>query len=137
MKKLTKLVLSLLFFILILGVASITVQAQKDNDTMETWQEDKTDNTPSRIKIIGKWRGSFVIRVISMITIINKGGHFLLNMECIDNSKSSEKLIEKRIKGKRCFFKQNSKFGEYFIINSNGSLSIYDDEGLITTLKSY
>ena len=86
-------------------------------------------------KVIGNWIGNAIVGGI--YTIIQKEGNFILNVKYKDGSESSKNLIEKRIKGKRCFFKHNNRYGEYFVLNNNGMLGIYDNEGLITTLNAY
>ncbi len=102
----------------------------------EKRQRQEAKNASSRInKVIGKWMGNSV--VTGIYTIIQKDGDFTLNVKNKDGSKGSYNLVVKKIKGKRCFFKQNNSFGEYFVLKNNRSLGVYDNEGLITTLKSY
>ena len=82
-------------------------------------------------KILGKWidRGG----VGGIYTIFEDDGILKLNVKYKDGSSSKKDLKKKIVKEIKRLY-QNSQ--EYFIINSNGTLGIYDDEmGLIRTFK--
>lgn len=97
----------------------------------EYWQKER-DSLYG--KIIGKWKGNSIVGGI--FVIVQQEQNFILNVENTDGSESSDDLIVKKIKGKRCFFKKNNRFGDYFVITDRGMLGIHDNEGLITTLMA-
>ncbi len=51
-----------------------------------------------------------------------------------DGSEGSKKLIEKIVNGQKRWIEEGNVFGEYYFLNNDGNLSIYDAEGLYKTL---
>jgi len=50
-----------------------------------------------------------------------------------DGSEGSKKLIEKIVNGQKRWIEEGNVFGEYYVLNNDGNLSIYDAKDLIKT----
>lgn len=57
-----------------------------------------------------------------------------LDTSLIDESEKN--LIEKTVNGQKRWNEEGNTFGEYYLLNKDGSLSIYDPDGLYLTFKS-
>ncbi len=96
--------------------------------------EDKLKNIKlPKGEIIGKWLDSSPYMENSII-IYKTNGVYKMTRNYKDDSKSEKNLQSSKISGKLRFEYKN-KFGEYFLIENDGSLGLYDENGLITTAK--
>lgn len=50
-----------------------------------------------------------------------------------DGSEGSKKLMEKIVNGQKRWIEEGNVFGEYYVLNNDGNLSIYDAKDLIKT----
>ncbi|GET31575.1 hypothetical protein PbJCM13498_04380 [Prolixibacter bellariivorans] len=83
--------------------------------------------------ILGKWECTFsgYESIISLYQIGNK--FFTIIDFTKNNSRTKKETLQK--KGKK-YFVVNSTANEYYIINNDGNLELWDKEGLFTTAKS-
>ena len=79
-------------------------------------------------KIIGEWldESSYGAKY----TLIKRNGKIIMICKYKDGSRSEEEMIQKKQSGKLRFEeKEGNDFGEYYLIESNGRLAIYDNSG--------
>ncbi len=79
-------------------------------------------------KIIGEWldESSYGAKY----TLIKRNGKIIMICKYKDGSGSEEEMIQKKQSGKLRFEeKEGNDFGEYYLIESNGRLAIYDNSG--------
>jgi len=70
-------------------------------------------------------------------TLLKRNGKIIMIRKYKDGSGSEEEMIQKKQSGKLRFEeKGGNDFGEYYLIESNGQLAIYDNAGLINTIRS-
>jgi hypothetical protein len=70
-------------------------------------------------------------------TLLKRTGKIIMIRKFKDGSGSEEEMIQKKQSGKLRFEeKGGNDFGEYYLIESNGQLAIYDNAGLINTMRS-
>jgi len=88
----------------------------------------------SKSNLIGRWidRSPYTSGVI---TISRNANVLEISKKYKDGSESSKKLLEKIVNGQKRWIEEGNTFGEYYILNNDGNLSIYDTEGLIKTLS--
>lgn len=82
----------------------------------------------SSAKIIGEWldEGSLGAKY----TLLKKNGKTIMICKYKDGSGSEEEMIQRKQSGKLRFEeKVGNDFGEYYLIESNGRLAIYDNSG--------
>ena len=79
----------------------------------------------------GVWRDSRAY-VGGTITIVRKGSGYEMHRKFADGSRLTTKL---RRRGSRFDNLDDERFGEHYIINSAGSLEMYDNDGLISTAR--
>ncbi len=100
-------------------------------------KEEKTqllENTsPLESNLIGRWIDNTPY-LGGVITISRNANILELSIKYKDGSKSSKKLIEKIVNGQKRWIEEDNVFGEYYVLNNDGNLSIYDTDGLIKTL---
>jgi len=84
--------------------------------------------------LIGRWIDNTPY-MGGVITISGNANILELSIKYKDGSESSKKLIEKIVNGQKRWIKEDNVFGEYYVLNNDGNLSIYDTEGLIKTLS--
>ena len=87
--------------------------------------------------VAGKIIGKFYDESISAtFTVYEKDGNTFLKMSFNDGSSSITELKTKELKnGIRLEDKEGNPHGEYYILNKNGELELWDKEGLITSSK--
>lgn len=76
--------------------------------------------------IIGKWKSNKSL-MGAIITLVKRGDkiHHIINFK--DGGKIDEKVSIKTVKGKKQYI--TNAFGEYYIIEKNGNLGMYGDNG--------
>jgi hypothetical protein len=100
-------------------------------------EEAKLKSNPDKQKgiIVGDWYCDqpFLER---RTTLYSQDNRIYLKNLFKDGSSSTEEMIEKKTeKGRRFEKKAGSRAGEYYLINSNGLLDIWDSAGKIYTCK--
>jgi len=90
--------------------------------------------SPSESNLIGRWIDQTPY-VAGIITISRNANILELAIKYKDGSEASKKLIEKIVYGQKRWMEEDNVFGEYYVLNNDGNLSIYDAEGLIKTLR--
>ena len=79
-------------------------------------------------KIIGEWL--YDSSYGAKYTLIKRNGKIIMICKYKDGSGSEEEMIQKKQLGKLRFEeKEGNDFGEYYLIESNGRLAIYDNSG--------
>ena len=79
-------------------------------------------------KIIGEWLDDSSCG--AKYTLIKRNGKIIMICKYKDGSGSEEEMIQKKQLGKLRFEeKEGNDFGEYYLIESNGRLAIYDNSG--------
>jgi len=97
----------------------------------EEYQTKITASLDQSRDVVGVWFDEIIGRII---TIYHKNGKLLIEMVYKDGSKSEEEMIESQISSGRKFVAaENPRFGEYWLLKSDGTLQVFDDEGLIRT----
>ena len=87
-------------------------------------------------EIIGEWLDESPY-VGAKYTFLKRNGKIIMIRKFKDGSGSETEMIQKNQSGKLRFEeKEGNDFGEYYLIESNGRLTVYDNEGLITTMRS-
>ncbi len=85
-------------------------------------------------EIIGEW---FDKSLDAKYTFLKRNSKIIMIRKFKDGSGSEEEMIQKKQSGKLRFEeKGGNDFGEYYLIESNGQLAIYDNAGLINTMRS-
>jgi len=78
--------------------------------------------------IIGEWLDDSSYG--AKYTLIKRNGKIIMICKYKDGSGSEEEMIQKKQLGKLRFEeKEGNDFGEYYLIESNGRLAIYDNSG--------
>ena len=101
-----------------------------------TEQEDKKlDETPlPEGKIVGQWRDD--TPMIENVKIIYKADDKLkIQTTYKDGSQSDDKLIKKKENGKTRYDFADNPHGEYFIVEDNGNLGMYGENGKFKEAK--
>ena len=84
-------------------------------------------------KIIGEWIDDYVG---AKYTLLKKNGKTIMICKYKDGSSSEEEMIQRKQSGKLRFEeKEGNNFGEYYLIESSGRLAIYDNLGLIFSMR--
>ena len=87
-------------------------------------------------KIIGEWLDESPY-VGAKYTLLKRNGKIIMIRKFKDGSGSEKEMIQKKQSGKLRFEeKGGNDFGEYYLIESNGRLAVYDNAGLINTMRS-
>lgn len=87
-------------------------------------EKTKEETTPKKISL-GEWDHTLGDYFYGTIVILEENGRFYFEKQYKDGSKTVKNLIKKD----RKFFIEDNKFGEYFVIEENGNLGLYDEEG--------
>jgi len=104
--------------------------------TIEQEKALMTKSTDSSGEIIGEWLDEAPY-VGGKYTFLNKNGKIIMIRKFKDGSGSEEEMIQKKQSGRLRFEeKGGNDFGEYYLIERNGKLGAYDNEGLIRTMRS-
>ena len=70
------------------------------------------------------------------ISIFREGGKLLVEKKYKDGSTSKKEVVEKPSRrGRRFEEKEGAAFGEYFLIDRQGKLQLWDEDGHITTAE--
>ena len=86
-------------------------------------------------KIIGEWLDESPY-VGAKYTLLKRNGKIIMIRKFKDGSGSEKEMIQKKQSGKLRFEeKGGNDFGEYYLIESNGRLAVYDNAGLINTMR--
>jgi hypothetical protein len=103
-----------------------------------TIEEEKSllsDSKNSSGEIIGEWLDESPY-IGARYTLLKKKNKIIMVRKFKDGSVSEIEMIQKKQSGKLRFEeKGGNDLGEYYLINSDGSLSIYDNLGLIETIR--
>jgi len=87
-------------------------------------------------EIIGEWLDESPY-VGAKYTLLRRNGKIIMIRKFKDGSSSEKEMIQKKRSGKLRFEeKGGNNFGEYYLIESNGRLAVYDNAGLINTMRS-
>lgn len=92
------------------------------------------EKSPVQGNLIGRWLDDTLF-VESVYTISRIGGVLKLTIKYKDGSESVKKLTEKIANKQKRWIEEDNDFGEYYVLNDDGNLSIYDNQGLIRTLS--
>ena len=101
-------------------------------------EEEKRDKEPKDLSrdIIGVWYDERPYAG-AKLTLYKKTGKLLIETIYKDGSKSEEQLIEKKSGSSRRFDSvKKSGFGEYWMLDTDGKLKLYDNDGYILTYVS-
>ncbi len=102
----------------------------------EKCKEKKAEKEIAKEKELGKVEGKWDINMPKgKFTIRNKNGVYKLYRDFADGSSGVINLAEKTTKGQKRLYALGNDFGEYYIIENDGKLGIYDNEGLIQKLN--
>jgi len=94
-----------------------------------TEEEDKKlESTKVDGKVIGKWQDTRPYAG-SLKTLYEKNNKIYMNQTFTDGSSSDDEFIKKTINGKIRYELKQNKHQEYYIIEGNGNLGMYDSEG--------
>ncbi len=86
-------------------------------------------------KIIGKWLDDSPYG--AMYTLLNKNGKIIMILKNKDGSSSEKEMVRKKQLGKLRFEeKGGNDFGEYYSIEIDGRLGLYDNAGRFNTVRS-
>ncbi|OGE83037.1 MAG: hypothetical protein A2Y39_07045 [Candidatus Delongbacteria bacterium GWF2_40_14] len=103
--------------------------------TIEQESKFTPDKLNSDSEIIGRWKDESPL-VGAFITIFKRNNQIFLSKKYIDGSKSEIEIIQKKQSGKIKYQeKLENRFGTYYLIEKNGDLSVYDNDGFITSAK--
>lgn len=95
----------------------------------------KQPTDPSR-EVLGRWLDERPF-VGNMITIFRQAGNLFMENAFADGSSGKMEILARPSPfGKRFEDKDPNDFGEYFLIDSDGNLQLWDRDGLISTAKS-
>ena len=88
----------------------------------------------SSAEIIGEWLYEGALG--AKYTLLKKNGKTIMICKYKDGSGSEKEMIQRKQSGKLRFEeKEGNDLGEYYLIESNGRLSIYDNLGLIFSMR--
>jgi hypothetical protein len=87
-------------------------------------------------EIIGEWLDESPY-VGGEHTFLRRNGKIIMIRKFKDGSSSEDEMIQKKQSGRLRFEEKGGNYhGEYYLIESSGRLAIYDDVGLIKTMRS-
>jgi hypothetical protein len=83
------------------------------------------------------WHWQMTNDISATVSVSTKGtdGYWPLNYEFSDGSSKSDSLQLRTESGEKRLYKIENKHGEYFIVQKDGSLNVYDKEGYIRNLR--
>ena len=86
-------------------------------------------------EVIGSWLDDSPF-IASRVTIFRQNGKLFIENTYKDGSSGKKEIVEK-LSGKDRTFreKERNSFGEFYLIDSQGNLQLWDREGLISTAK--
>lgn len=80
--------------------------------------------------VIGKWQDTRPYADKSMI-LYEKNNKLFMKSTCKDGSSGDIEFIKKKYNDNNCYEPKQNKHNEYYLIEANGNLGIYDNEGKI------
>ena len=87
-------------------------------------------------EIIGEWLDDSPY-VAGKYTFLKRNGKVIMIRKFKDGSGSEEEMIQKKQSGRLRFEeKEGNDCGDYYLIEKNGNLGVYDNAGLIQTMRS-
>lgn len=96
----------------------------------------RVDSKDSPGGVIGTWLDESPY-VSAVYTFLKRNGKIIMIRKSKDGSTSEREMIQRRQSGLLRFEeKVGRRNGEYFLVERNGNLSIYDNIGLIVTMRS-
>jgi hypothetical protein len=102
-------------------------------------EEEKTlmsNSEGSKGKIIEVWLDESPY-VGAKYTILKRKGKIIMIRKFKDGSGSEKEMIQKKQSGKLRFEdKEGNDFEEYYLVEKNGTLGVYDKEEFINTIRS-
>ena len=99
-------------------------------------EEALTDGPKTSLgEVIGEWLDETPF-IGSKHTLMMKNEKIIMVRKYSDGSHSEIEMIQKNQSGMLRFERKKSRFEEYYLIERNGSLSLYDDLGLISTMPA-
>ena len=106
-----------------------TIEAQRDAPHAQT------DSRANRPRLIGKWLDQAPpIGFGATITLYRRQSGYDMEWQFPDGSNTTSKLAETTISGQTVLKELSSN--DYFLVDAQGNLGIYDREGLIRIAKS-
>jgi len=78
--------------------------------------------------IVGKWRSETSLSGAALIVYSNSNGKLMLKTTFKDGSSRTEEVRESK-EGSRIRYDDGNLNGEYFVVENNGNLGIYGDNG--------
>ncbi|MBW2596828.1 MAG: hypothetical protein JRC93_12830 [Deltaproteobacteria bacterium] len=104
--------------------------------TLEEEKALKSEPKSSSGEIIGIWLDESPY-VGAKYTFMRKDGKIIMVRKFKDVSSSEKEMIQKKQSGSLRFDeKGGNDFGEYYLIERNGNMGVYDNAGLINTMRS-
>ncbi len=86
-------------------------------------------------EVIGNWLDDSLY-VGGRVTIFRENGKLFLERKYKDGSSETKELVEKPSSRGRTFQKkEGSRFREFWLIDTQGNLQLWDEEGIITTAR--
>jgi hypothetical protein len=87
-------------------------------------------------EIIGEWIDESPY-VDAKYTFLRRSDKIFMIRKFKDGSGSETEMVQKKHSRRLRFEeKRGNDFGEYYLIESNGNMGIYDNDGLINTMRS-
>ena len=113
----------------------LEVRIQGLSIEQETKLKQKSEDNSQ--KIIGTWLDESV-HMGHKITISSMDESLYVGRSFPDGSSSKNELVERSSSDGRKFEdKKGANFGEFYLLDSQGNLQVWDQDGLISTLKQY
>lgn len=95
-----------------------------------------TSSSNTSGEVIGEWLDESPY-LGSKFTLMKENGKITMMRKFKDGSSSEKEMIQKnQAGGLRFEEKKRNSFGEFYLIERNGNLSIYDNSGRINTMRS-
>ncbi len=85
-------------------------------------------------EIIGSWLDE-TLYAGNKATMYSKKGKLFLERVYSDGSSGSTELKTKKVRGEKRYIEVGNEHGEYYLINGEGNLQVFDGDGLISTAK--
>ena len=106
-------------------------------DATKVEQEEALKQQPDGVsrEVIGNWLDETPF-IGGRITIFEQDGKLFIEQRFKDGSHMKEEIVERRSpSGRRFEDKEENSYGEFYLIDYQGNLQLWDQEGLIATAK--
>ena len=104
--------------------------------TLEEEKSLKNEPQSSSGKIIGEWFDDSPY-VSAKYKFLKRDDKIIMIRKFKDGSGSETEMVQKTHSGKLRFEeKESNDFGEYYLVESNGDMGIYDNAGIINTMRA-